>query len=230
MRKLIIAIIIVAVVGLTFIILAAPDRESAPEFPLVEDEDYMTGLATNSVIGHDESYEIGGLFDGKTPDTLRIAFAAETEYIDSTLYVTLDGKRFKDSGDEMEDWHFMWDIKSDKGSVPDLRVFGLCPLLVYEGDLEGNGTDEFGVLFTWSLSACRGYDVFTFHEGEWRLLIPEVPTAESLRASGKELVRAGDYPGEVKVTMSDLDDPSSSCTYAPDRDTVWIATYETIKE
>ena len=77
MRKLIIAIIIVAVVGLTFIILAAPDRESAPEFPLVEDEDYMTGLATNSVIGHDERYEIGGLFDGKTPDTLRISFAAE---------------------------------------------------------------------------------------------------------------------------------------------------------
>ena len=94
MRKPIIAIIIVAVVGLAFIILAAPDRESAPEFPLEEEEDYIPELAINSVIGHDERSEIGGLFDGKTQDTLRISFAAKTEYIDSTLYVTLDGKRF----------------------------------------------------------------------------------------------------------------------------------------
>ena len=128
----------------------------------------------------------------------------------------------------MEDWRFLWDIKSDKGTVPPLRTFGLRPLMVHEGDLDGNGTDEFGVLFTWSMSACRTYEVFTFHNGEWRWLIPQVRTAESLRASGKELVKAGEHPGEIKVTMSDFTVPESCCTYAPDKDTVWTATYEEI--
>ena len=182
--------------------------------------------AINSVRGHDERDMIIGRFDGRTTDTLRISFAAKTEYVDSILYVTLDGKRFKAEDDE--DWEYFWDIKSSNGTVPDLRVFGLCPRMVFEGDLDQNETDEFGVLFTWLTSACRTYEVYTYHEGQWRWLIPQVRTAESLRASGKELVKRGDRPGEVNVTMSDFDAPMSCCTVAPDKDTVWKVTYEKI--
>lgn len=187
-------------------------------------------LAQNSVLGHDERTEIVGKFSGRANDTLRICFAAEREYRDSSLFITLDGRTFKASGDSDENWHFLWDIKSAKGSVPALRVFGLCPKMVYEGDLDGNGTDEFGILFTWHTSACRTYEVYTFHEGEWRLLIPQVRTAESLRASGKELVKPGRRPGEVMVTMSDFDAPGSCCTVAPDKDTVITSTFEAIYE
>ncbi|MBR1433720.1 MAG: hypothetical protein IJ584_01260, partial [Bacteroidales bacterium] len=152
----------------------------------------------NSVRGHAEREEITGKFDGKTTDTLRISFAAKTEYVDSSMYVTLDGKRFE--AENNEDWEYLWDIKASRGTVPDLRVFGVRPLMVFEGDLDQNGTDEFGILFTWQTSACRTYEVYTFHDGQWRWLIPQVRTAESLRASGKELVKQGDHPGEVKVT------------------------------
>lgn len=183
-------------------------------------------LAQNSVIGHDERTEIFGNFSGRTNDTLRVLFAAETEYRDSSLYVTLDGKTFKVTGDSDEDWHFLWDIKSAKGSVPTLRVFGVQPKMVFEGDLDGNGTDEFGVLFTWHTSACRTYEVYTLHEGKWKLLIPQIRTAESLRASGKELVKPGIRPGEVRVTMSDFDAPGSCCTVAPDKDTILTPTFE----
>ena len=88
--------------------------------------------------------------------------------------------------------------------------FGIRPMLVFEGDLDGNGTDEFGILDTWVASALRGYEVYSFHNGEWRWLIPRVRTAESLRASGKELVKPGNRPGEVQVVFSDFDSPLSS--------------------
>ena len=198
-----------------------------PEEPNMIDsvhEEYFDAI--NSVRGHDEREMIIGNFDGLSTDTLRISFAAKTEYVDSTRYVTLDGKRFK--AEDNYEWEYLWDIKSSNGSVPDLRVFGLCPRMVFEGDLDQDGTDEFGVLFTWLTSACRTYEVFTYHEGQWRWLIPQVQTAESLRASGKELVKRGDHPGRVNVTMSDFDATMSCCTVAPDKDTVWTATYEEI--
>lgn len=185
--------------------------------------------ALNSVLGHDEREVIIGVFNGKKMDTLRIAPAATTEYADSMLYVTLDGKRFKDDENAKEwYWRYLWDINSSNGSVPTLRVGGVKPKMVFEGDLDGNGTDEFGVLFTWLTSAHRSYDVYTFHDGHWCCLIPSVETAESLRASGLELVQPGDKPGEVKVTMSDFDAPGSCYTCAPSRDTVLHPTFEPI--
>ena len=204
----------------------ASDEVQSPLPQVVTPEE--TFNAMNSVRGHDERKVIAGMFDGKVFDTLRISAAAETEYVGDNLYVILDGKRFKSEGGMDEEWRFLWDIVSDKGSVPSLRVFGVEPLMVYEGDLDHNGSDEFGVLFTWWTSACRTYEVYTFHEGQWRCLIPQVRTAESLRASGLELVNPGDRPGEVKVTMSDFEAEGSCCTHAPDKDTVMRPTFEPV--
>ena len=195
-----------------------------PEPPLemleAEEEPY-----TNSVRGHDERDQIIGNFSGKMIDTLTVVQAAHIEYVDTTAYVILDGERFKASEVDEELWKYEWDVVSSMGSVPHLRVFGLCPQLVFEGDLDNNGTDEFGILQTWIVSFLRSYRVYTFYQNEWRYLFSPFGTAESLRASGKELVKPGQHKGEIIVTKSDFDAELSSFACAPDKDTVVKSTY-----
>ena len=45
--------------------------------------------------------------------------------------------------------------------------------LVFEGDLDGNGVDEWGFLETATVGQWRTYRVFTFKHGSWRYLIDE---------------------------------------------------------
>ena len=59
-------------------------------------------------------------------------------------------------------------------------------------------------------------------------MIPPFSTAESLRASGKELIKPGEYPGDVSITKSDDTADYSSCALAPDKDTVMTASYDAI--
>ena len=220
--------------GLLLLFIAGCNMSKTPIVPTQPEtiEEVAAGesmsLAWNSVLGHDERTSIVGCFDGKAIDTLTILFAAQEEYSDTVKIITLDGRRFEDDGDPMAEWHHLWDVFPARGTVAPLRVFGVSPLLVYEGDLDGNGTDEFGILFTWYTSGSRVYEVYTFHEGRWCLLIPPVQTATSLRASGKDLVSPGDVIGQIRVTMSDFETPPCSCTYANDIDTIITATFDPI--
>ena len=45
---------------------------------------------------------------------------------------------------------------------------------VYEGDLDGNGTDEFGVRSDSNIKGYRYYYVFTYKDGTWMYLIPRI--------------------------------------------------------
>ena len=182
----------------------SPAFPAAPLLPEIDSTyDYI-----NSVKGHDEQERIVGVFNGKEVDT---------------LYVT----RASNVSDEVdvESHQYYWNIISARKTVPALQVFGLCPKLVYEGDLDKNGRDEFGILDTWDVSALRNYRVYSFHKGEWRLLIPPIRTAESLRAIGRELVKPGENPGEVQVVFSDFNAPLSSFASAPDKDTILAVSF-----
>ena len=61
-----------------------------------------------------------------------------------------------------------------------------------EGDVDGNGTDEWGYLYTWMSSQWRQYRIYTFDSRTWtwkhhyygKLL----STPEYVRANGKEIV------------------------------------------
>ena len=57
-------------------------------------------------------------------------------------------------------------VASSDGRFPLLEVFGVHPLLVFEGNLDQNGTDDFGILDTWMTSGFRSYRVYTFHKGD----------------------------------------------------------------
>jgi hypothetical protein len=57
-----------------------------------------------------------------------------------------------------------------------------------EGDLDGNGTDEIGVMCSKAVSGCRYYYVFTYGGNDWKLLIPPIESSLSMREAGIVLV------------------------------------------
>ena len=138
----------------------------------------------NSVLGHNEQDTIVGNFTGKGIDTLYVV-EKENNNNDSS------GKTFY--------------LKSSNISLAPLNL-GLhsgAPMLVNEGDLDGNGTIEVGYLPVWTTSQWRIYRVLTFKNEKWcYLLNPKhdyMDTGELIRASGKEIVEPSKKKGWIKV-------------------------------
>ena len=90
--------------------------------------------------------------------------------------------------------------RSNNPDIPDVEIFGMpygAPQLVFEGDLDGDGKDEWGFLPVWMNSQWRTYRVFNYDEIKkmWRHLYYDLPdtnynrprilfTPEYVRASG----------------------------------------------
>ena len=150
----------------------------------------------NSVAGHDERDTIVGNFTGHELDTLYI-ISVKSGY-DTT-----------DEWDEIR-WQksCVYYAVSNNRRIPKIELSGCCnasPKLVFEGDLDGNGTDEWGYLHTWTCSQWRSYCVFTLVNGKWRYLVnsDKLFTPMWLRCSGLEIIEPADKPGYVKIHYSD---------------------------
>lgn len=93
---------------------------------------------------------------------------------------------------------------SNNKSIPKMQIHGCCelsPKLVYEGDLDQNGTDEWGYLHTWMMSQWRYYRVLTLKNNKWYYLLDDekLSSPEWFRCSGNEIVARADSPGFVKI-------------------------------
>ncbi len=138
----------------------------------------------NSVAGHDERDTIFGRFNGRNIDTLHI----ETRKVKS--------------GDTTKTVEYY--AVSSRKTMPEVKLKGTphrAPKLVYEGDLDGNGTDEWGYLATGVSSQWRTYSVFTLQKGRWCYLVKSnrLETTDWFRCSGKEVVEKGGKKGFVKI-------------------------------
>ncbi len=139
----------------------------------------------NSVAGHDERDTIVGNFTGRGLDTL---YVVQSEP-DTTQY--------------WEEAISYYAVSNNK-KIPPMRLYGhvrVAPHIVFEGDLDGNGTDEWGYLHTWMSSQWRYYRVFTLVNGEWRYLVEsdKLDTPEWFRCSGQEVIEPAGKPGFVKI-------------------------------
>ena len=137
-----------------------------------------------------------GNFNGKEIDTLIC------EPMDS---ITADYK----------DFHFKWRVFSKNGSVKDLvldnKTIGIH--FVNEGDLDGNGTDEWGYVTEWPTSNWMGYHAFTNVNGKWRHIIeptiiwlPHIAPQDSLDYTIKkeDILQPSENAGFLKVRFSDV--------------------------
>lgn len=171
----------------------------------------------NSVKGHIEKDTIVGNFTGKGIDTLYV-------------FVKFD----RNSMFEIRDKYY---AKSNNPALPVLELHGcpeFQPKLVYEGDVDGDGKDEWGYLLTAINSQWRYYRIFNYDSSrkEWRFLYYDadddgeslLATPAYFRASGVDIVEKGSAPGLIKINYG---------TFGPIyelRDTIIAPTYTRISK
>ena len=155
----------------------------------------LTPSCLNSVVGHNEKDTIVGNFTGSGIDTIYIV------------------EKERDTTNDWEESVSYYAVSNNK-RLPSIKLYGYpgCPpRLVFEGDLDGNGTDEWGYLHTWMNSQWRYYRVFSLVKGEWRYLVEsnKLDTPEWFRCSGQEIIEPACSKGYVKIHYG---------TFGPDLD------------
>lgn len=108
----------------------------------------------NSVKGHIEEDSIIGNFTGLGIDTI---------YIDPTPLSELSPKELKRKkvmfDDDMLEYAYV--AKSNNPDIPEIVLFNPNGL-VYEGDVDGDGKDEWGYLYEWMTSQWRQYRIYNY--------------------------------------------------------------------
>lgn len=120
---------------------------------IVEDTD--TILADTASVPKVFGDTLIGLFNGKNIDTL----------ISEPLPPEAEGFPIE-----------RWRVYTKNHTVKDLTVNYTTELhFVDEGDLNGDGCQEWGFLTAWHTSNWMGYYVYTYVDGEWKQLIGRLP-------------------------------------------------------
>lgn len=100
-----------------------------------------------------------------------------------------------------------WRIYSKNNTVDTLILTQRFMLkMIQEGDLDGNGTDEFGVRRETDSGTWDNYYIYTFHNGEWQYLIEPIDTYSNHfyndLNNGVEVVERANHSDFVKVRFS----------------------------
>lgn len=128
-----------------------------------------------------------GNFDGNNIDTLIV------EPIDTTIDRSL--------------WN--WRIYGKSNTVDTLILSQRFVVrLIQEGDLDGNGTDEFGVRREAEAGTWDNYCVYTYDNGEWKYLVNPIWTYSDHfytdLNNGNDVVERANQSGYVTVRFSDI--------------------------
>jgi len=168
-------------------------KQPIPDLPATYDNWGRLELK-NKVLGHDEQDVIVGNFTGNGIDTLSVI--CDNYHTDSSGEITAK-----------------YYAVSSNPTIPSIGLWGceiVSPKLVYEGDLDGDGKDEWAYSQTGINSQWRQYRVFTLKDNKWVYLIDSIydpefedgsilDTQEIFRHSGKEIIEKGPVKGFVKV-------------------------------
>lgn len=194
-----------------------------------DEEDY-----SNSVKGHKESNRIIGNFTGLGIDTIyiidRIDYSKLKEEGEDPEYISPEyiSPRYL-----IEHTHFY--AHSNNPKIPDIEIYGYwgAPGLVYEGDLDRDGKDEWGFLPVGMSSQWRTYRVLNYDSRtkSWRHLYygPDdfyahgsdnpLSTPYYVRESGVDLIEKGPRKGLIKINYGAFDgeihDTIVKPTYTP---------------
>ena len=165
----------------------------------------------NSVKGHLEQPSITGNFTGLGIDTLYVLKEIDLSFV----------KQENENPEHLSlaylSKYTQFFVISNNPIIPKFEIYGYWlhpPKLVYEGDLDYDGKDEWGYLVTGENSQWRQYNVFNFDlkNKKWRYLYKDsyrdefLNTRQSIRESGKEIVEKGKKKGEIKINYTDYHD------------------------
>lgn len=201
------------------------DTISIPSVYELNYDDWGLPRYLNSVKGHKEAPSIVGNFTGEGIDTVYIDYAFDKNRLSNAQRKKYGfGLVGGGNADEGELYYAV----SNNPKLPPVELF--CPNgLVYEGDVDGDGKDEWGYLYVWMTSQWRQYRIYTFdiHSGTWKHLYygDLLDTPEYVRASGKEIVEKGPRKGMIKINFGAYDgivhDTIVSPTFTPKSKEAW---------
>ena len=131
------------------------------------------------------------------------------------------------------DYHSEFYVKSNNPEIPAIKIPGeyYCPSLVFEGDVDGDGKDEWGTLSTGMNSQWRLYSIYNYDNKtkKWRYLYDNdgerdclLMTDLALRSSGLEIVEKRPRKGTILINYSNW--------YIGILDTIVAPTYTPIPE
>lgn len=111
-------------------------------------------------------------------------------------------------------FHFKWQVMAKNNTVKPLMISNTIGIhFVREGDLDGNGTDEWGYVTEWPWSCWMFYHAFTNVSGEWQLLIeptsiwlPHIDPQDSIYGfyTEEDLIQSSDNSEFLRVKFSDI--------------------------
>lgn len=102
-----------------------------------------------------------------------------------------------------------WIIYSKNNSVDTLILTQRFSVkMIQEGDLDGNGTDEFGIRREVEQGTWDSYFIYSYNNGKWQYLINPIWTYsihfyEELN-NGNDVAESTDNPNIIKVRFSDV--------------------------
>lgn len=110
--------------------------------------------------------------------------------------------------------HYEWRVYTTNGTVKDLIVGNTIGInFIKEGDLDGNGTEEWGYVTQWPTSMWMCYHAFTNINGEWQhiieptpIWIPHLDQQDSLYYTIREenILQPSEKSEFIKVKFSDV--------------------------
>ncbi len=110
-------------------------------------------------------------------------------------------------------FHYCWRVFSKNGSVNDCEIYNTIGIhFVKEGDLDGDGADEWGYVTEWETSNWMMYKVYSYKDKQASLLYEPLPiwlchidsTANSYFINKSDIVSKSTLPGVVNVKFSDI--------------------------
>ena len=110
-------------------------------------------------------------------------------------------------------FHYRWRVFAKNKSVNDLLLGNTIGIhFVKEGDLDGDGADEWGYVAEWETSNWMMYQVYTYADKKPQLLYEPLPIylfhidpeSDSFVSAKTDIVTTSDHPATVKVKFSDV--------------------------
>ena len=120
-----------------------------------------------------------------------------------------------DPDDIFSGCYYNWRIHTKEGTVKDLVLQNATTGIkfVKEGDVDGDGKEEWGYVTEWPTSNWMVYSLYHNENGKWELLIeptsiwlPHLDPEDEMYGghTAQDLIQKSDKPGFLKVKFSDI--------------------------
>lgn len=117
-------------------------------------------------------------------------------------------RKYDKKGDPIDDKLLIFSNKKIKPLYVKYIKWGW--VLKNEGDLNGDGKDEIGILPGWDNSSCRVYEVYCYKNGKWILACKPIGNTLNMRSRGVILIEKDKHKKGYAIIRESLQDYMSS--------------------